>query len=104
MRQNNYYTIIDAISDLQSRGFFLDFSLVGNKLLCAQEKCYLGPEEFEVLEMYRFQTYGPTRDETIVYAIEILSRPLKGILLNSSHHSKSTIPAILTRKIRKFWA
>ncbi len=50
--KNNYYNIIDAISDLQARGFFLDFNLIGNKLLCAQEKCYLGAEEFEVLEIY----------------------------------------------------
>jgi hypothetical protein len=81
MRKNNYCTIIEAISDLQARGFLLDFCLIGNKLLCAQEQCYLGAEEFDVLEMYRFHTGGLTRKETVVYAIESLSRPLKGILL-----------------------
>jgi hypothetical protein len=103
MIKYNYYTIIDAISDLQARGFFLDFSLVGNKLLCAQEKCYLGAEEFEVLEMYSFQVSGPTGDETVVYAIESLSRPLKGILVNSGNQAATQLPPILSRKIRKFW-
>jgi hypothetical protein len=84
MRKNNYCTIIEAISDLQARGFFLDFSLIGNQLLCAQEKCYLGAEEFEVLEMYRFHPRGPGRDETVVYAIECLSLPFKGILLTKA--------------------
>jgi hypothetical protein len=103
MRKNNYCSIIDAISDLQTRGFLLDFSLVGNKLLCAQEKCYLGADDFDVLEIYRFHAGGLTRDETVVYAIESLSRPLKGILLNSGCQIATQVPPILGRKIRKFW-
>jgi hypothetical protein len=102
MRQYNYYTIIDAISDLQARGFFLDFSIIGNKLLCAQEKCYLGAEEFDVLEMYSFHVDCPGRADTIVYAIESLSRSLKGILLNPGNQP-TEVPPILFRKIRKFW-
>jgi hypothetical protein len=103
MRKDSYYNIIDAISDLQGRGFFLDFSLIGNKLLCAQEKCYLDAEEFEVLEMHSFHTGGLTRDETVIYAIESFCRPLKGILLYSGCHTKAVVPTILSRKIRKFW-
>ena len=102
--KNNYYNNIDAISDLQARGFFLDFSLIGNKLLCAQEKCYMGAEEFEVLEIYSFHTCGTTCHETVIYAIESLSRPLKGILLNSGCHTKAEVPPIISRKIRKFWS
>ena len=83
MQRNNYHTVIDAISDLQARGFFLDFSLIGNKLFCSQEKCYFRPGEFDVLEMYTFHVDGLAREETVVYAIESFSWPLKGILLNS---------------------
>jgi hypothetical protein len=86
MRKKNYCTIVEAISDLQARGFSLDFSLMGNKLLCAQEQCYLGAEEFDVLEMYCFHDDGLSQDETVVYAIESLSGPQKGILLNSGNH------------------
>jgi hypothetical protein len=103
MRQNNYCSIIDAISDLQTRGFLLDFSLIGNKLLCAQEKCYLGADDFDVLEMYRFHAGGLARDETVVYAIESLFQPLKGILLNSGNQILTHVPPILISKIRKFW-
>jgi hypothetical protein len=103
MQKKNYHTIIDAISDLQERGFFLDFSLIGNQLFCAQEKCYFGAEEFDVLEMYTFHIDGHTRDETVVYAIESFSRPLKGILLNSGYPILTSVPIILSRKIRKFW-
>jgi hypothetical protein len=104
MRKNNYCSIVDAISDLQTRGFWLDFSLIGNKLLCAQEKCYLGADDFDVLEMYCFHSGGLTRNETVVYAIESLSRRLKGILLNPGYKTTAEVPPILTRKIRKFRA
>ena len=83
MRKNNYCAIVETISDLQARGFLLDFCLIGNQLLCAQEQCYLGAEEFDVLEMYRFPAGGLSQNETVVYAIESLSRALKGILLKS---------------------
>ncbi len=83
MRIENNYGIIDAISGLQARGFFLDFSLMGEKMLCAQQQCYLNAEEFEVREMYRFRTDSSLDTETIVYGLECISRPLKGILLRS---------------------
>jgi hypothetical protein len=95
MRRYNYYSVIDAISGLQARGFLLDFSLINNKLFCAQEKCYLGADEFDVLEIHRFYVVGRTRAETNVYAIETYSRSLKGILLNSCNQS----PGLVSRSV-----
>jgi hypothetical protein len=83
MSKNNDYAIINVISDLQARGFILDFSFIRSKLFCAQEQCYLELEEFDVLEMYRFRFGGFSRKLTDVYAIESHIRPLKGILLIS---------------------
>jgi len=103
MHENNYRSIIDVISDLQARGFSKDFSLIGNKLLCVQEQCYMRAEEFDVLEIYCFDAGGATRDGTAIYAIESLSPPLKGILLNSGNQTRTQLPMILARKIRKFW-
>jgi hypothetical protein len=85
MHKYNYYTIVDAIMDLQERGFIFDFSLISSKLFFAQEQCYLEPKEFDVLEKYHFYPRGHTRQWTDVYAIESTTRPLKGILLNSGH-------------------
>ena len=83
MNKNNHYAIINAISELQARGFILDFSIIRSKLFCAQEQCYLEPEEFDILEMYHFHSSGRFRNRTDIYAIESLTRPLKGILLKS---------------------
>ena len=103
MRRKNYYSVSDAISDLQARGFSIDFNLIDDKLFCVQEQCYLGAEDFEVLEMHRFYAIGATCNETVVYGIEAISRALRGILLNSCNHSLAQVPPILYGKIRKFW-
>ena len=81
MIKNNHCAIINVISDLQARGFTLDFSVIRSKLFCAQEQCYLEPEEFATVEMYRYQSSSRSHNLTDVYAIESLTRPLKGILL-----------------------
>jgi hypothetical protein len=78
------YSIIDIVSDLQTRGFCLDFTLIGSKLFCVQEQCFLRAEEFEVREMYRFRIGGSAHPEILVFAIESSFLPLKGILLNSN--------------------
>jgi hypothetical protein len=89
MCRNNYYNVVDAISDLQARGFLLDFSLINNELFCVQEQCYLGAEEFDVLEIHRFSGVGATHTQTIVFVIETLSRSLKGILLHKQCFGKA---------------
>jgi hypothetical protein len=47
MGKNSYCTIIEAISDLQGRGFYFDFSLIENKLFRAQEQRHLEADEFD---------------------------------------------------------
>jgi hypothetical protein len=74
-------TIVDAIVDLQSRGYSFDFSLLHNKLFCAQQKRFFGLEDFDILEQYSFQPDDATGKKTLVYGIESLSFGLKGILL-----------------------
>jgi hypothetical protein len=87
MRKGTKYKIIDAIIDLQVRGFILDFSLIRNKLFCVQEKCYLVPDEVNVIEVHSFITGKFNRNKAIIVcAIESLYRPLKGILLSSGCH------------------
>jgi hypothetical protein len=81
MHANNYQGVVEVISDLQLRGFCWDYSVAGDKLLCAQEKCYLSAGEFKVLETYSFEIRGRKNKTIAVCAIEPLDRPWKGILL-----------------------
>jgi len=82
MRKIKDIGIINAISNLQGKGYSLDFSVVDNKLFCAQIQCYLVPEEFEVRESFHFWMGKAKRLQMILLALESNSQPLKGILLS----------------------
>jgi hypothetical protein len=101
MHKNRYDTVVAAISDLQARGFFLDFTIVGDKLLCAQEKCYVGADEFDVLEKYSFYAGGQNANVTVVYAIESFFQAFRGVLLCSGSPTKTGVSHIFSRKMRK---
>jgi hypothetical protein len=81
MHANNYQRVVDVISDLQLRGFCWDYIVAADKLLCAQEKCYLSAEEFVVLETYSFEIRGRKNKTIVVCAIEPFDRSWNGILL-----------------------
>ena len=100
---NPYVSIPEAISDLHERGYSADFNVIGNRLFCSQTKSYLKMNEFEVLEVYRFEDGLRTRGESIVYGIEGLGIKIKGILFQTSLALGSIGQDILTQKIRKFW-
>jgi hypothetical protein len=106
MIQGKYNTIAEAISDLQARGYVLDFTIVGNKLFCSQEKCYIQQDEFAVLEKYDFRRGGRNKKEKVVYGIESPFRMLKGILLSpgplrSNSYSTSS-PGSVRFEYRRF--
>lgn len=103
MQQTGYTSIINAIVDLQTRGFSFDFSLVGNKLLCAQQKFFLRDEEFDILEMHHFMLEDHGRRETVIFGIESPQHGIRGILLNTIREKRIPIPAIIQKKMRKFW-
>jgi hypothetical protein len=80
MLPGKYNTVVEAISDLQARGFTEDFTIVDDQLFCAQEKCYIKADEFAVLWAYDFHC-GSRKKKKILYVIE--STFLRGILLDS---------------------
>ena len=91
--------IIDTITDLQNRGFTMDFNLLGNKLFCPQTKCFINSDEFDIVEVYSFEDDMVNLSETVLYAIECFAFAAKGILLETGHDNAS----ILLSKIKKFW-
>lgn len=76
-----YDTITEAVTDLKKRGFTLDFNIKGNRLACDQLDDHLSHEDFEIVEIYRFEGPSDPADEAAVYAIEAPSGAL-GILVN----------------------
>jgi hypothetical protein len=76
-----YDTITEAVTDLKKRGYTYDFNIKNNRLACDHLENHLGHEDFEIVEVYRFEGPSDPADEAVVYAIEAPSGAL-GILVN----------------------
>jgi len=74
-----YQTVSEAVNDLQSRGFKIDFNLEEN--LEAFESGKYDGEDFEIVEVHRYEGNSDPGDEAVVYAIES-KNGVKGILVS----------------------
>ncbi len=79
----NYDTVTEAAKDLKQRGFIIDFNIAADKIVCAQSNIALHPDEFEIVEVYRFEGDSNPSDEDVVYAVESKDGKLKGIITSA---------------------
>jgi hypothetical protein len=77
-QQFHYATVTEAIEQLKEQGFTLDFNLKEN-LISAGEDLY-SADEFEIVDLYRYEGASDPADEALVYALASASG-LKGILV-----------------------
>src|SRR5919112_5122620 len=74
----HYSTVTEAINNLRQQGFNLDFNLADNCIVCNAEK--FEPDEFEIVDVFRYEGNTDPADEAAVFAIRSRSG-LKGILV-----------------------
>jgi len=91
-----YDTMTDALRDLRTRGYTVDFSLAENCIICNEEK--FSPADFEIVETYRFEGNTDPADEADVYAIES-NTGIKGVLVNGYGVYANTMNAEMAKKI-----
>jgi hypothetical protein len=78
-----YDTMVDALNGLKSRGFTTDFNMAFDSLQCAATGICLRPEEFEIVEHYRFEGETNPSDSSVVYGIVSKDGKMKGVLVNA---------------------
>lgn len=78
-QQFHYATITEAIEQLRKQGYTLDLNLKANQFLVA-DKSY-SADEFEIVDLYRYEGASDPADEATVYALASKSG-LKGILVS----------------------
>jgi hypothetical protein len=78
-QQFHYATVTEAIEQLRKQGFTLDLNLEANQLT-AGGQTYLA-DEFEIVDLYRYEGPSDPADEATVYALSSASG-LKGILVS----------------------
>jgi hypothetical protein len=92
----HYGTVSQAINELRKRGFTTDFNLEENCIACRTGK--FDPDEFEIVEVYRYEGMTDPADEAAVYAIESKSGE-KGVLVTGYGASSDTYSERLLRKL-----
>ena len=79
----NYDTVVEAIKGLQLQGYTINFNIAFDKLICKETNICLNPNEFEIVQTFRFEGDSNPEDEDIVYAIESKNGNQKGILTSA---------------------
>lgn len=78
-------TLIETLEQLKEKGFTYDFNLTAHALEIHKEdgvKMSLSPEDFTIVEIFRFEGMSNPSDSSILYAIESCEG-LKGTLISS---------------------
>lgn len=91
-----YDTITAAVNGLKQRGFLLDFNLDENRIVCYEGK--FNPQDFEIVEIYRFEGDSDPADEAVVYGIES-KNGLRGVLVSGYGASAIGLGAEMARKL-----
>lgn len=78
-----YDTVTGALAGLKARGYTLDFNIAFDKIKCDEHNVLLNPDEFEIVEVYRFEGNTNPSDEDVVYAIESKHGNLKGTMTSA---------------------
>lgn len=93
-QQFHYDTITEAIEQLRKQGYTLDFNLAENRLRVGEQE--YTADEFEIIDLYRYEGPSDPADEATVYALASPSG-IKGILV-SGYGASSDIASEETLK------
>lgn len=91
-----YDTLSQATNGLKERGYTVDFNLEENCLVCNTNK--FDVNDFEIVEVHRFEGNSNPSDESIVYAVES-SDGLKGVLVSGYGISAEGVSAEMAKKL-----
>ena len=94
--KTHYDTVTNAINALRNQGYTTDFNIEGDNIICNEAK--FDAQNFEVVDVYRYEGNTDPADEAAVYAIKS-SNGLKGILVTGYGASADTSSAEILEKL-----
>lgn len=92
----HYDTVANAVNALKKQGYTMDFNIDGNSLIC--DSCKLSPDDFKIVDVYRYEGDSDPSDEAAVYAIESVDG-LKGVLVTGYGVSSDTLSTEMLGKL-----
>ena len=81
---------------MKERGYTKDFNLRENCIICDEEKYH--PEDFEIVEVYRYEGDSDPADEAVVYAVES-KKGDRGVLVSGYGISADEMTSELAKKL-----
>lgn len=98
MKPKVYYEPVSiAIQKLRDKGFAEDFNVEGNCIVCHPAR--FPADQFDIVEIYRYEGDSDPADEATVYGIESKSG-VKGILVTGYGASMETLNEAILEKLR----
>ncbi len=94
----SYETLSEAINDLQSKGYDLDFNLNEENIECRKTNIQFHPEDFEVDFYFRFEGMSNTDDNSILYAISSKTGH-KGLLVDAYGMYSAALSEAMIKKL-----
>lgn len=79
----SYDTVVDALAGLKAKGYSINFNIAFDKLICSENKTFLNPNEFEIVEVHRFEGNTNPADEDVVYAVESINGSIRGVITSA---------------------
>ena len=79
----SYDTVVDALNGLKARGYTINFNIAFDKLMCSENKICLNPNEFEIVEVHRFEGNSNPADADVVYAVKSITGDIKGVITSA---------------------
>ena len=95
---HSYDTLVEALNDLNKRGYTYDFNIQDRCLHCNALNESFNAEDFSVAEYHRFEGASDPGDLSEVYAIETTSG-LKGVLTDG-YGISSDLPQEMLEKLK----
>ncbi len=94
-----YDTLSEAIDALKKKGYVHDFNLHPEWIECLPLQLVLGPSEFHVDQVHRFEGMTDPDDSSVLYAI---SSPTgaKGILIDAYGAYAASLSKAMLQKLR----
>ncbi len=92
----SYDTVSEAVNGLKKRGFEIDFNLEENCIVCHAGK--FNVDDFEIVEVHRFEGNSDPSDEAVVYAIQSITS-MKGVLVNGYGISADAMSSDMAKKL-----
>ena len=95
-QQVHYATVTEAVEKLHLQGFTVDFS-IGEKCLTSEQGTF-NADDFDIVDVYRYEGNSDPGDEATVYAIQSKSG-VKGILVTGYGVSAEDVSPEIMKKL-----